>query len=127
SRTEELLGAAKQDEGADTGELDVTSRNAVAGAEAVLYVVPQGVRADDQQALAAFTAATASREAGPVNAIAVLNKADTIAPESVAGSDGDVWRAAGKLAEEEGSAPQPPVAGGIPVIGPPPGAARSRH
>ena len=31
----------------------------------MLYVVTQGVRADDQQALAAFTAATASREAGP--------------------------------------------------------------
>ena len=60
----------------------------------MLYVVTQGVRADDQQALAAFTAATASREAGPVNAIAVLNKADTIAPESVQGSDGDIWKAA---------------------------------
>jgi predicted GTPase len=76
SRTEKLLGAAKQrqgdeDEGSD--DLDDTSRRAVAGAEAVLYVVTQGVRADDQQALAAFTTATASREAGPVIAIAVLN------------------------------------------------------
>ena len=84
SRTEELLGAARQDEGAD--ELDDISRNAVAGAEAVLYVVTQGIRADDQQALAAFTAATASHGAGPVNAIAVLNKVDTIAPESVPGA-----------------------------------------
>ena len=89
SRTEELLGAAKHrtdedEEGSD--DLDDTSRNAVAGAEAVLYVVTQGVRADDQQALAAFTAATASREAGPVNAIAVLNKADTIAPETFSSS-----------------------------------------
>ncbi|HEV7907330.1 MAG TPA: dynamin family protein, partial [Pseudonocardiaceae bacterium] len=73
ARTEQLLGAPNR--GGD--ELDPVSRNAVAGAEAVLYVVTQGVRADDQQALAAFTAATASREAGPVNAIAVLNKADT--------------------------------------------------
>ncbi|WP_091624890.1 dynamin family protein [Amycolatopsis saalfeldensis] len=118
SRTELLLGAAKQS-GADedSTELDDTSRNAVAGAEAVLYVVTQGVRADDQQALAAFTAATASREAGPVNAIAVLNKADTIVAESVAGSDGDVWKAATMLAEKQASTLKPRVADVLPVIG----------
>jgi hypothetical protein len=118
SRTELLLGAAKQG-GADEGsnELDDTSRNAVAGAEAVLYVVTQGVRADDQQALAAFTAATASREAGPVNAIAVLNKADTIVAESVAGSGGDVWKAATMLAEKQASTLKPRVADVLPVIG----------
>ncbi|MEU5258467.1 dynamin family protein [Amycolatopsis sp. NPDC021455] len=118
SRTEQLLGAAKhrkEEEGSD--ELDDTSRNAVAGAEAVLYVVTQGVRADDQQALAAFTAATASREAGPVNAIAVLNKADTIAPESVEGSGGDVWKAATLLAEKQASTLKPRVADVLPVIG----------
>ncbi len=121
-RTEQLLGAAKHrkeddedEEGGD--ELDDTSRNAVAGAEAVLYVVTQGVRADDQQALAAFTAATASREAGPVNAIAILNKADTIAPESVAGSDGDTWKAATLLAEKQAATLKPRVADVIPVIG----------
>jgi len=129
-RTEQLLGAAKhrkpdgsageETDGADSDdddELDDTSRNAVAGAEAVLYVVTQGVRADDQQALAAFTAATASREAGPVNAIAILNKADTIAPESVTGSDGDVWRAATLLAEKQAATLKPRVADVIPVIG----------
>ncbi|MEV6619448.1 dynamin family protein [Amycolatopsis sp. NPDC051106] len=118
SRTEQLLGAAKhrkEDEGSD--ELDDTSRNAVAGAEAVLYVVTQGVRADDQQALAAFTAATASREAGPVNAIAVLNKADTIAPESVEGSGGDIWKAATILSEKQASTLKPRVADVLPVIG----------
>ncbi|WP_436492938.1 dynamin family protein [Actinokineospora sp. HUAS TT18] len=119
-RTEQLLGAAKDneeesEEGSD--DLDDTSRNAVAGAEAVLYVVTQGVRADDQQALAAFTAATASREAGPVNAIAVLNKADTITPESVTGSDGDVWKAATLLAEKQAATLKPRVADVIPVIG----------
>jgi hypothetical protein len=123
ARTEQLLGAAKHskpeaedgEEGSD--DLDDTSRNAVAGAEAVLYVVTQGVRADDQQALAAFTAATASREAGPVNAIAVLNKADTIAPESVVGADGDVWKAATMLAEKQAVTLKPRVADVIPVIG----------
>ncbi|SFP80016.1 Dynamin family protein [Amycolatopsis arida] len=120
SRTEQLLGAPEreQPEGpGDTDELDETSRNAVAGAEAVLYVVTQGIRADDQQALAAFTAATASREAGPVNAIAVLNKADTIAPESVQGADGDVWRAATLLAEKQAALLKPRVADVLPVIG----------
>jgi GTPase SAR1 family protein len=122
SRTEQLLGAAKHrkeedEDEAGSDELDDTSRNAVAGAEAVLYVVTQGVRADDQQALAAFTAATASREAGPVNAIAVLNKADTIAPESVEGSGGDVWKAATLLAEKQASTLKPRVADVLPVIG----------
>ncbi|HEY3464060.1 MAG TPA: dynamin family protein [Amycolatopsis sp.] len=121
SRTEQLLGAAKhrkdEDDEEGSDELDDTSRNAVAGAEAVLYVVTQGVRADDQQALAAFTAATASREAGPVNAIAVLNKADTIAPESVDGADGDVWKAATILAEKQASTLKPRVADVLPVIG----------
>ncbi len=133
SRTEQLLGAAKQgskdgqdgqgataeaDGGAEeAGELDDTSRNAVTGAEAVLYVVTQGVRADDQQALAAFTAATASREAGPVNAIAVLNKADTIAPESVEGAEGDVWKAATVLAGKQAAMLRPRVADVLPVIG----------
>ncbi|GAB2979206.1 isoniazid inducible gene protein IniC [Amycolatopsis acidiphila] len=118
SRTEELLGAAKQDEGAENpGELDRTSHNAVAGAEAVLYVVTQGVRADDQQVLAAFTAATAGREAGPVNAIAVLNKADTIAPESVQGAGNDIWKAATILAEKQAALLKPRVADVLPVIG----------
>ncbi|RZS37719.1 dynamin family protein [Herbihabitans rhizosphaerae] len=129
SRTEHVLAGAKHrkpgdedseestvdDEASD--KLDSTSRNAVAGAEAVLYVVTQGVRADDQQALAAFTAATASREAGPVNAIAVLNKADTIAPESVEGAGGDVWKAATMLAEKQAQTLKPRVADVIPVIG----------
>ncbi|MEV6879174.1 dynamin family protein [Amycolatopsis sp. NPDC051128] len=121
SRTEQLLGAAKhrkeEDDEEGSDELDDTSRSAVAGAEAVLYVVTQGVRADDQQALAAFTAATASREAGPVNAIAVLNKADTIAPESVEGAGSDVWKAATLLAEKQASTLKPRVADVLPVIG----------
>jgi hypothetical protein len=117
SRTELLLGAAKQGDDERSDDLDDTSRNAVAGAEAVLYVVTQGVRADDQQALAAFTAATASREAGPVNAIAVLNKADTIVAESVEGSGGDVWKAATMLAEKQASTLKPRVADVLPVIG----------
>ena len=120
ARTEQLLGAAAEAEpeaAEDSDDLDPVSRNAVAGAEAVLYVVTQGVRADDQQALAAFTAATASREAGPVNAIAVLNKADTIVADSVDGSGGDVWKAATLLAEKQAQSLKPRVADVLPVIG----------
>ncbi|MBV9844870.1 MAG: dynamin family protein [Kutzneria sp.] len=102
--------------GSDNG-LDRVSHDAVAGAEAVLYVVTQQVRADDHETLSAFTAATASREAGPVNAVAVLNKADTIAPESVAGAGGEVWQAATILADQQARALGPKVAGVLPVIG----------
>jgi hypothetical protein len=93
--------------------LDPVSADAVAGAEAVLYVVTQSVRADDQQVLDSFTAATASREAGPVNAIAVLNKADTIVP----GPDEDVWQAAARLAAQQADMLRPRVADVLPVIG----------
>lgn len=97
--------------------LDPVSRSAVAGAEAVLYVLTQAVRADDKQVLAAFTAATASREAGPVNAVAVLNKADTIPPESVQGSNGDVWTAASLLAARQAQVLRPRVAAVLPMVG----------
>lgn len=127
ARTEALLGAASPaaDDGDDdedgdsssTQQLDPVSSSAVAGAEAVLYVVTQAVRADDQGVLAAFTAATASREAGPVNAIAVLNKADTIPPESVQGSDGDVWRAASIVAAKQAESLKPRVADVLPMVG----------
>jgi len=114
ARTEQLLGAREPDE---DDELDPTSRSAVAGAEAVLYVVTQAVRADDREALAAFTAATAGREAGPVNALAVLNKADTVEPDSVSGAEGDTWRAAELLAAEQARGLGSRVAAVLPVIG----------
>ncbi|AHI02082.1 dynamin family protein [Kutzneria viridogrisea] len=114
ARTEDLLA------GSSIGVeklLDRVSQDAVAGAEAVLYVLTQSVRADDKDALSTFTAATAGRDAGPVNAIALLNKADTVAPESVAGSEGEVWRAATILAEKQALALGPKVAAVLPVIG----------
>ncbi len=52
-----------------------------------------------------------------MNAIAVLNKADTIAPESVTGADGDVWKAASLLAEKQAVTLKPRVADVLPVIG----------
>jgi hypothetical protein len=52
-----------------------------------------------------------------VNAIAVLNKVDTIAAESVDGADGDVWQAACLLAEKQARTLKPRVADVLPVIG----------
>jgi len=100
-----------------TEVLDDTSRRAVTGAEAVLYVLTQAVRADDADALATFSAATAGRDAGPVNALALLNKADTVAPESVQGADGTVWQAATLLAAKQAELLGPRVADVLPVVG----------
>lgn len=99
------------------GRLDPVSAAAVAGAEAVLYVLAGTARADDAEVLATFTAATAGREPGPANAIAVLTKADTVPPESVPGAKGDVSSAARILADRQADALGARVAGVLPVIG----------
>ena len=109
TRTEQVLGT--------DGELDPVSHSAVVGAEAVLYVVTQQVRADDRQILSAFTAATGSRDSGPANALAVLNKVDTVEPDSVSGAEGDLWRAAWTLADGQAEVLKPRVADVVPVVG----------
>ncbi|RCW47126.1 dynamin family protein [Halopolyspora algeriensis] len=114
ARAEQVLGLDAQQ---PVERLDPVSHSAVVGAEAVLYVMTQSVRADDRQALAAFTAATGGRDAGPVNAIAVLNKADTVEPDSVRGSGGDVWQAASLLAGKQAELLKPRVADVLPVVG----------
>lgn len=101
--------------GADVlGELDPVSRSAVAGAEAVVYVVTQAVRADDQRVLDTFAAATGNWETGPVNAIAVLNKADMVEPGL---GGGDPWANAQRLARKQASVLRPRVAEVLPVMG----------
>ncbi len=47
----------------------------------------------------------------------MLNKADTVAPESVAGADGDVWTAATTLARRQAETLRPRVADVLPVVG----------
>lgn len=101
----------------DSGSLDSGSAAALARAEAVLYVVAQTVRADDAEQLAAFTAATGSRAAGPANALAVLNKIDTVPPESVPGAGGDPAKAAELLAAHQAGVLGHRVAGVLPAIG----------
>jgi hypothetical protein len=99
------------------GGLDEGSAAALAKAEAVLYVVTQTVRADDAQQLAAFTAATGRRAAGPGNAIAVLNKVDTVPPDSVPGADGDTAKAGALLAAHQAEVLGRRVVGVLPMIG----------
>ncbi|MEO9220837.1 MAG: dynamin family protein [Mycobacteriaceae bacterium] len=112
------LGSVNDDSVARTVDvLDDISRSAVAGAEAVLYVLTQSVRADDAEVLTTFTAATAGRAAGPVNALALLNKADTLAPESVAGAGDNVWAAARLVAARQAQLLGPRVADVLPVVG----------
>lgn len=108
---------AGADQAVADGRLDRVSQFAVAGAEAIVYVFTQSVRSDDAKVLASFTAATASREAGPVNALAVLNKADTVLAESVDGSGGNVWTAAGIVARSQAAVLRPRVADVLPMIG----------
>lgn len=125
SRTQQLLGMAEAEPPVRnvraethpdaTMRLDEVSTAAIAGAEAVVYVFTQSVRADDANVLAAFTAATAAREAGPVNALAVLNKADTVEPDSAL--DADTWTAACRLAQAQAAVLRPRVAGVLPMIG----------
>lgn len=105
--------------GPDGGGLDDVSRRALTGAEAVLYVLTQGVRADDADVLATFTAATAGRDSGPVNALAVLNKADTVVPDggSSASDPARTWDAAARLAARQARALGPRVADVVPVVG----------
>lgn len=99
------------------GRLDPVSTAAVTGAEALLYVLAGTARADDAEVLATFTAATAGREPGPANAIAVLTKGDTVPPESVPGAEGDVSSAARILADRQAEALGARVAGVLPMIG----------
>lgn len=142
ARTEALLGAKgatpadtayPADPAADTataaaeaGALDQVSEFAVAGAEAIVYVFTQSVRSDDTKVLAAFTAATASRDAGPVNALAVLNKADTVQPDDAeetaggtraSGSSDAIWKAAERLARSQAAVLRPRVADVLPMNG----------
>ncbi|MDQ2845325.1 MAG: dynamin family protein [Actinomycetota bacterium] len=111
---------------ADPGALDQVSEFAVAGAEAIVYVFTQSVRSDDTKVLAAFTAATASRDAGPVNALAVLNKADTVQPDDVEQTAGGtratessdaIWKAAERLARSQAAVLRPRVADVLPMNG----------
>jgi Dynamin family len=114
-RTEVLLGAGggapvtAHDVTPRAGEpgLDAGSQAAIAQAEAVLYVLTQAARADDEQALAGFHAYSTAHARGPVNAVGVLSKADQV---------GD-WPVAVRLAADQAGALRQRVWDVLPVVG----------
>lgn len=118
-RTEVLLGAGG---GAPVDPAEVTPRRgapgldagssaAIAQAEAVLYVLTQAARADDEQALAVFHAYSTPQASSPVNAVAVLSKADQV------GDGPDHWAAAAELAAEAAAALRHRVWDVLPLVG----------
>ncbi|MEV6346766.1 dynamin family protein [Actinoplanes sp. NPDC051851] len=107
ARASMLIGNAPFDD-----DIDVDSADAVATAEAVIYVFTQAVRADDLQALHAFHDASAKLAASPINALGVLAKVDTLA-----GGAGDPWPIAGPLAAGQAALLSRTVGDVVPVAG----------
>lgn len=107
-RTETLLA------GVDAG-----SQAAVARAEAVLFVLTQDVRADEADALSAFHALSAPGTGNPVNAVAVLNKADQVVSGPAGDPDGgtDPMTAARGLADRAARALRHQVSDVLPLVG----------
>jgi hypothetical protein len=92
--------------------IDEDSAQAVAAAEAVVYVFTQSVRADDVQALTAFRAASARLASSPINAVGVFGKVDTLV-----GGAGDPWPVAGPLAQAQAVVLGRMVSEVVPVVG----------
>ncbi|WP_213454720.1 dynamin family protein [Rhizomonospora bruguierae] len=93
-------------------DLDADSAGAICGAEAILYVFTQAVRADDAAALAAFRSASARLASTPINSLGLLNKADKLVPGAA-----DPWPVAAPLAAEQTGALRRVVSDVVPVVG----------
>lgn len=107
-RTQQMLGS---DPAAPTEEgVDARSQQAVAGAEAVLYVITQSIRADDADALTAFRRASSGQTSSPINALAILNKADQVQAD-------DPLAAAAELAREHSYTLRHSVSQVLPLVG----------
>jgi hypothetical protein len=94
-------------------DVDDDSRAAVAGAEAIIYVITQQVRADDVDALEAFAKATQQLSSSPMNSLALYNKADKLAP----GPGRDPWPVAGPIAADQAGVLRRAVCDVVPVVG----------
>ncbi|HEX3816580.1 MAG TPA: dynamin family protein [Mycobacteriales bacterium] len=92
------------------GGLDAGSHSAIAQAEAVLFVLTQAARADDVDTLSIFRAYTTPKASSPVNAIAVLNKADQIVAD-------DPLAAAAELAAAQARTLHHRVSDVLPLVG----------
>ncbi len=94
-------------------DVDDDSREAVAGAEAIIYVFTQQVRADDVEALEAFAKASQQLSSSPMNSLALYNKADKLAP----GPGQDPWPVAGPIAADQSQILRRAVCDVVPVVG----------
>ena len=93
-------------------DLDDDSAGAILGAEAIVYVFTQAVRADDLQALEAFRAVSARLASNPINSLGLFNKVDKL----VAGA-ADPWPVAGPLAADQAQVLRRVISDVVPVVG----------
>lgn len=108
SRTQGMLG--NEAGTPPTGGVDEQSQIAVSAAEAVLYVITQSVRADDAEALNAFRRTSSNTTSSPINALAILNKADQISAD-------EPMIAAAQLASEHSYTLRHAVSQVLPLVG----------
>ena len=94
-------------------DVDDDSREAVAGAEAIIYVVTQQVRSDDVEALEAFAKASQQLSSSPMNSLALYNKADKLSP----GPGQDPWPVATPIAADQATLLKRAVCDVVPVVG----------
>jgi hypothetical protein len=93
-------------------DLDDDSAGAISGAEAIIYVFTQAVRADDVRALEAFRAVSARLASNPINSLGLFNKVDKLV-----GGAADPWPVAEPLAADQSAVLRRVVAEVVPVVG----------
>lgn len=93
-------------------DLDDDSAGALSGAEAIVYVFTQAVRADDVAALEAFRSVSARLSSNPINSLGLFNKVDKLA-----GGGGDPWPVAEPLATDQAVVLRRVVSDVVPVVG----------
>ena len=93
-------------------DLDADSTEALCGAEAIIYVLTQSLRADDVAALESFRSVTARLSSTPINALGLFTKVDKVVPGGA-----DPWPAATALAAEQAAVLRRSVSDVVPVVG----------
>jgi hypothetical protein len=93
-------------------DIDDGSASALSGAEAIVYVFTQSVRADDVAALEAFRSVSARLSSNPINSLGLFNKVDKLA-----GGGADPWPVAGPLAADQAAVLRRVVCDVVPMVG----------
>jgi hypothetical protein len=93
-------------------DIDDDSAGALSGAEAIVYVFTQAVRADDVAALEAFRSVSARLSSNPINSLGLFNKVDKLA-----GGGADPWPVAGPLAADQAAVLRRVVSDVVPAVG----------